>query len=61
MGHRNGVHKYKSYFQAELDYIWIYPLVNGYSTQIMANIARTGTAQGIGYIANPESVLWPDG
>ncbi len=49
MGHRNGVHKYKSYFQAEWDYIWIYPLVNDYPAHFLVNIAWIGF---VGYRSN---------
>ncbi len=44
-GHRNGVHKYKTYFQAGCDYRLFHSSVNGYSIKLIINIETLETAQ----------------
>ena len=44
---RNGVHKYKTYFQAEIDYIHIYPAVNTIFFLICLQIHAHAGSQGI--------------
>uniref|UniRef100_UPI0025D1EB5B hypothetical protein n=1 Tax=Thiolapillus sp. TaxID=2017437 RepID=UPI0025D1EB5B len=51
---RNGVHKYKTYFQAEIDYIHIYPAVNTIFFLICMQIHAHAGSQGIHIPLQPE-------